>query len=53
MSLPRSPTEARALLLAWWLEVAEPPCGHDPADVREEREGIVCAECGRAYRRRA
>lgn len=53
MSLPRSPTEARALLLAAWLELVERPCGHDPADVREERDGIVCAVCGRPYHARA
>ena len=39
---------ARACLAAWLARVVR-PCGHDPADVREERDGIVCAHCGRPY----
>ena len=38
----------RARVEAWLARVVR-PCGHDPADVREERAGIVCAYCGRPY----
>lgn len=44
-----SPTVQHRELVAAFLARVTRPCAHDPADLREEREGIVCAECGLSY----
>lgn len=48
-----SPTVQRRARVVAFLALVTRPCGHDPADLREESTGIECATCGRAYRVKA